>query len=145
MLQQRFDQANSMDRVAAVNEKVGEVKSIMSENIKILLENTDKVEELENKSASLMQQAKVFQKAGRSLKKFYLWQNAKWGAATGGAVTAGVAVITVPAGVAMAGTGAGVGVGLGLAATAGIATGVATTVSRNKKSEDAGSSSSGAR
>ena len=140
MLQQRFDQAKATDRINLLNDKVSEVKGIMNQNIQILLENHDKVEVLENKSASLMQQAKVFQKAGRSLKKFYLWQNAKWGAATGTAVTAGVAVLAVPPMAATMGTGVGVGVGLGVAATAGVGVGVATTVKRNKKDEEASGS-----
>lgn len=140
MLQQRFAQAKATDRINLLNDKVSEVKGIMNQNIQILLENHDKVEVLENKSASLMQQAKVFQKAGRSLKKFYLWQNAKWGAATGTAVTAGVAVLAVPPMAATMGTGVGVGVGLGVAATAGVGVGVATTVNRNKKDEEASGS-----
>ena len=135
MLQQRLEQANAMGKVAAVNDKVNEVKSIMNQNIQILLENHDKVEELENKSAHLAEQANMFRKAGKGLRKFYLWQNAKWGAATGTAVTAGAAVVVTPITAATMGSGVGVGVGLGLAATAGIATGVATTVSRNKKEE----------
>jgi hypothetical protein len=135
MLQQRLEQANSQGKLAMVADKVNEVKGIMNSNIQILLENHEKVEELENKSEMLMQQASVFQKAGKRLRKFYLWQNAKFGAAAGTAVTVGVAVVAVPTISAAAGSGVGAGVGLGLAATAGVSTAVATTVSRNKKDE----------
>ena len=44
MLQQRFEQANSMGRLAMVTDKVGEVKGLMNENIQVLLENHDRVE-----------------------------------------------------------------------------------------------------
>merc|ERR1719378_2012210 len=120
MLLQRLEQANSMGRVAMVTDKVNEVKGIMSDNINVLLENHAKVERLENQSEALMQAANTFKKGTRSIKRFYLMQNAKLGAAAGTAATVGVA--------AAAGTGVGLGVGLGLAATAGVATGVATTV-----------------
>ena len=135
MLQQRMEQANSMGRLARITDKVDEVKGIMNENIQVLLENHDRIEVLENKSAALADQANVFRKAGKQLKRFYLWQNAKFGAAAGTATTAAVAVVAVPTIGAAAGTGVGVGVGLGVAATAGVGVGVATTVSRNKKDE----------
>lgn len=135
MLQQRFEQANSMGKVAAVQDKVSEVKGLMEQNIQVLLENQDRVEVLENKSAALAEQANVFKKGTRALKRFYLWQNAKLGAVAGTATSVGVAVVAVPTIGAAAGTGVGVGVGLGLAATAGVGVGVATTVSKNKQSE----------
>lgn len=138
MLQQRMDQANSMGRLAMVTDKVNEVKGLMSDNIDVLLQNQVKVEHLENESAALMEQASTFKKATTSIKKHYLWMNAKYGAAAGTAVTAGVAVVTVPPLAAAAGTGVGFGVGLGVAATAGIATGVATTISRDKKAKGEG-------
>ena len=136
MVQQRLEQANSMGKLASVTGKVDEVKGIMNENIQVLLENHDRVEVLENKSEELMAQSNVFRKGTRALKRFYLWQNAKLGAAAGTATTAGVAIIAVPTIGAAAGTGVGLGVGLGLAATAGIGVGVATTVTKNKKSEE---------
>lgn len=135
MLLQRLEQANSMGRVAMVTDKVNEVKGIMSDNINVLLENHAKVERLENQSEALMQAANTFKKGTRSIKRFYLMQNAKLGAAAGTAATVGVAAVTVPPIAAAAGTGVGLGVGLGLAATAGVATGVATTVTWNKKKE----------
>lgn len=92
---------------------------------------------LEDRSANLMEQANVFKKATARVRRFYMWQNAKFGAATGTAVTAGVAVVTVPPLAAAMGPGAGVGVGLGVAAAAGVGVGVATGVARNKKSEEA--------
>lgn len=132
-LQQRMEQANSMGRLAMVTDKVNEVKGIMGDNIALLLENQDRVVELENKSADLMQQASVFKKASSSVRKFYMWQNAKFGATVGTAVTAGVAVIAVPPLAAAMGPGAGVGVGLGIAATAGAGVGVATGYVKNEK------------
>lgn len=136
MLQQRMEQANAMGRLGEVNAKVSEVKGLMHQNIQVLLENRDRVEVLENKSEELMQQSNVFKKGSRALKRFYLWQNAKLGAAAGTATTVGVAAVTIPTVGAAAGTGVGVGVGLGLGAAAGVGVGVATTVSRNKKAEE---------
>ena len=106
----------------------------------MLLENHDRVEVLENKSQDLMQQATVFKKTTRSLKRFYLWQNAKLGATAGTATTVAVAAVTIPTVGAAAGTGVGVGVGLGVGAAAGLGVGVATTVSRNRKVERGGGS-----
>lgn len=135
MLMQRMEQANFMGRSALVTDRVNEVKTIMNDNIQVLLDNSAKVEHLEGQSVALMESASVFKKATRNLKSFYMWQNAKFGAAAGTAVTAGVAAVTVPPMVAACGTGVGVGVGLGISATAGVATGVATTYSKNKKAE----------
>lgn len=134
-LQQRMEQANSMGRLAMVTDKVNEVKGIMNGNIELLLENQVKVESLENKSANLLDQSKAFKKATTKIKRFYLWQNAKFGAATGTAVTAGVAVCAVPPLVAAMGPGAGVGVGLGVAAGVGAGVGVATGMVRSKKED----------
>jgi len=146
MLDQRMTAANSQGRVAMISDRVAEVKGIMNDNINVMLENHARIDHLEGQSQQLLQGASQFKKATNKLKRFYLMQNAKFGAAAGTAVTVGTAAVAVPTIGAAAGTGVGWGVGLGIAATAGVATGVATTVSRNKKSsEEAASSSSSAR
>lgn len=135
MLQQRMDQANFLGRTARVSDRVNEVKGIMEDNISVLLDNTARVEHLEGQSVALMESASVFKRATNRVKRHYLMQNAKFGALAGTAVTAVTAAVTVPPLAAAAGSGVGVGVGLGIAGTAGLATGVATTYSRNKRTE----------
>ena len=71
MLQQRREQANSMGKLAMVENRVQEVKGIMSDNIRIMLENQEKAEAMEAKSESLMQQSKMFQKVRSSHARTY--------------------------------------------------------------------------
>ena len=96
MLQQRMEQANSGGKAAMISDQVGEVKELMNENIELMLENQDNLEELRDKSDAMAAASKQFHKGARRVKRFKMTQQAKLGAAAGLAVTAGVAVVTVP-------------------------------------------------
>jgi len=95
-LLQRMEQANSMGKTAMISAKVDEVKAIMHENIELLLDQKDKLEDLDEKASGLAKMSRAFHKQARSAKRFQMWQQAKFGAAVGTAVTVGVAVIVVP-------------------------------------------------
>lgn len=96
MLQQRMEQASSGGKAAMISKHVGEVKEIMNENIELMLDRTEKLDELENKSDAMAAASKQFHKGARQLKRFKVTQQAKLGAAAGLAVTAGVAVVAAP-------------------------------------------------
>ena len=95
-LLQRMEQANSAGRAAMVSSKVDEVKAIMHENVELLLERGEKLDDLEEKAGVLKNMSNAFRKQARSAKRFQLWRQAKLGMVMGTAVTAGVAVVTVP-------------------------------------------------
>jgi vesicle-associated membrane protein 5 len=85
-----------MGRLAMVNEKVDNCKDQMHDNIKLILDNEGKIEELGEKATRMEQASHVFKKRARDIKRFHMWQNAKHGLVVGSLVTAGVAVVTVP-------------------------------------------------
>jgi len=122
-LLQRMEQANSGGKVAMVSEQVNEVKELMSNNIELLLERGQKIEDLEEKATFLGNMSKQFHKGARSARRFQMWQQAKFGMATGTAVTVGVAAVSVPPLVAVMGP-AGWAVGGTLAIGSGAAVGV---------------------
>ncbi len=95
-LQQRMEQANSQGKTAMVSAKVDEVKSIMHDNIELLLDRGQKLDELDEKATALGKMSKMFHKRTRDAKRFQMWQQAKFGIAVGTAVTAGVAVVVAP-------------------------------------------------
>ncbi|KAL1526912.1 hypothetical protein AB1Y20_015603 [Prymnesium parvum] len=104
-LLQRMQQANSGGKLAMVSKQVGEVKELMNSNIELLLENHHKLDELDEKASVMNRMASQFQKRSMQARKFQMWQQAKFGMATGTAVTVGVAVVTVPPLVAVMGPG----------------------------------------
>ena len=122
-LLQRMEQANSCGKVALVSDAVNEVQSIMSNNIELLLDRGQKLDELEEKATYLGKMSQQFHRGARAARRFQMWQQAKFGMATGTAVTVGVAVVTVPPLVAVMGP-AGWAVGGTVAVGAGVATGV---------------------
>ena len=96
VLQQRLEQANSTGRTAMVSQQVDEVKSVMHDNIELLLRRGEDLETLETRTKGLSQLAKHFKTQTTRAKRFQMWQHAKFGAVLGGAVTFGVAVLVVP-------------------------------------------------
>jgi len=89
----------------------------------VLLERGQKLEDLEDKATFLGKMSQQFHKGARSARRFQMWQQAKFGMATGTAVTVGVAAVSVPPLVAAMGP-AGWAVGGSLAVGAGTAVGV---------------------
>lgn len=123
-LLQRMEQANSQGSLAMVSDQVNEVKQMMHSNIELLCDRGEKLEALDEKASAMAKMSQTFRKQARKAKKFHLWQQAKFGMAAGSAVTAGVAVVSIPPLIAAMGPGAGIGVGVGAAVAAGAAVGV---------------------
>lgn len=124
-LLQRMEQANSTGKLAMVSKQVGEVKQLMNSNIELLLENQQKLEDLDEKANLMNKMAVQFKKGSAQARKFQMWQQAKFGMATGTIVTGVVAVATVPPLVAAMGP-AGWAVGGAAAVGTGAATAFAT-------------------
>eukprot|EP00964_Phaeocystis_antarctica_P075073 scaffold46291_cov67-Phaeocystis_antarctica.AAC.2 len=96
VLQQRLEQANATGRTAMVSQQVDEVKSVMHENIELILRRGEDLETLEARGEGLSQLAQHFKAQATKAKRFQMWQHAKFGAVVGGAVTVGVAVLVLP-------------------------------------------------
>ena len=96
VLQQRLEQANSTGSTAMVSQQIDEVKSVMHENIELILRRGEDLETLEARGEGLSQLAQHFKAQATKAKRFQMWQHAKFGAVVGGAVTVGVAVLVLP-------------------------------------------------
>ena len=64
-------------KVAEVQRQVDDVKAVMQENVDVMLQNIDKTEVLEPKTADLAANAKTFHKSSREVKRTMCKQNAK--------------------------------------------------------------------
>jgi len=95
-LLQRMEQASSGGRLAMVSSKVEEVRSIMADNIELLLHRGDQLDALDDKATNMNRMAQAFRRRARDAKRFQLWQQAKFGLVVGTAVTVGVAIVVVP-------------------------------------------------
>ena len=101
-LLQRMEQASSGGRLAMVSSKVDEVRSIMSDNIELLLQRGDQLDGLDEKASNMNRMAHAFRRRARDAKRFQLWQQAKFGLVVGSAITVGVAIVVVPSVLAVA-------------------------------------------
>mmetsp|Transcript_9811 Transcript_9811/g.21855 ORF Transcript_9811/g.21855 Transcript_9811/m.21855 type:complete len:144 (+) Transcript_9811:758-1189(+) len=73
----KYDDPANVDKTKELLGKVEEVKGTMADNIAMILENTDKVEDLAEKSTVLTDQATEFQKKSKQLKKNMWWKDMK--------------------------------------------------------------------
>ncbi|KAL7464575.1 hypothetical protein ACHAXS_004913 [Conticribra weissflogii] len=73
----KFDDSSKVDKAAALNVKVEEVKLQMQDNIASMLKNTEQAESLAERSSQLNEQAHVFQKKSKDLKKQMRCKNIK--------------------------------------------------------------------
>lgn len=74
------DQTNQTDPenpISKINKKIEDVKMVMHENIKLALDNCDKIENIEMKSEELLQQSAVFNKNAKQLKNKMWWSENK--------------------------------------------------------------------
>lgn len=67
----------AVNRVAAVQKQVDDVKSVMVENISKVLERGDRIQLLVDRTEDLQAQAVQFQKQGRQLRSKMWWANVK--------------------------------------------------------------------
>eukprot|EP00753_Platysulcus_tardus_P006735 PLAT14510.1.p2 GENE.PLAT14510.1~~PLAT14510.1.p2 ORF type:complete len:261 (+),score=95.28 PLAT14510.1:67-783(+) len=73
----RYDDPASLDKMSRVMERVEEVKGKMADNISTVLATTERMEDLEDKSAALSSSAAVFKGRATNLKRAMRWRALK--------------------------------------------------------------------
>ena len=66
------------DQLASVQAQVDEVRSVMQQNVRQMLDNVDKAEGLENTSSQLATQARAFNSSARGVRRHLWWQGLKF-------------------------------------------------------------------
>ncbi|EEY58324.1 uncharacterized protein PITG_00979 [Phytophthora infestans T30-4] len=72
-----YDDRTKVDKLSEVMNQVDGVKTVMHNNIQVVLSNTEKMEVVEQKTNDLNEQAKVFRNTGRKLRRQMWWKNVK--------------------------------------------------------------------
>jgi len=73
----KYDDSSKVDKASALNLKVDAVKGQMQDNIAAMLKNTEQAESLAERSNQLNEQANVFQKKSKDLRKQMRCKNIK--------------------------------------------------------------------
>jgi len=73
----KYDDSSKVDKASALNSKVEGVKVQMQDNIAAMLQNTEQAESLAERSNQLNEQANVFQKKSKDLRKQMRCKNIK--------------------------------------------------------------------
>lgn len=73
----KYDNVHELDEVAALQSKVRNVQLTMQENVRVALEGTTKVKQLEESAEELQAQAGVFKRQAHDLRKHMWWKNCK--------------------------------------------------------------------
>lgn len=73
----KYDDSSKVDKASSLNAKVDEVKVQMQDNIAAMLKNTEQAESLAERSNQLNEQANVFQKKSKDLRKQMRCKNIK--------------------------------------------------------------------
>ena len=73
----KYDDSSKVDKASALNIKVDAVKGQMQDNIAAMLKNTEQAESLAERSNQLNEQANVFQKKSKDLRKQMRCKNIK--------------------------------------------------------------------
>ena len=73
----KYDNLSEVDKVSALNSKVESVKLVMMNNIENSLQNTEKIELLNEKAQDLSVQSRIFSDGAKDLKNKMWWKNMK--------------------------------------------------------------------
>lgn len=92
----KYEDPTNVDKASKVLGQVDKVKGTMQGNIANMLKNTEQAESLAEKSDQLNEQASVFKKNTKILKKQMAWKNLKMTLILGGVVVIVLIVILVP-------------------------------------------------
>lgn len=92
----KYDDLNQVDKASSLLGKVDVVKSTMQGNISDMLKNTEKAENLAEKSDQLNEQASVFKKKSTDLRKQMAWKNLKMTLLLGGIIVVILICILAP-------------------------------------------------
>ena len=96
MLRHYMMQVSHLAKYSELENHVENAKERMSKNIELILEREPKLEDLNDEATKLQDMAAVFQKNAEKVQRMKMWQNAKHGMVMGTAITAGIAIVTVP-------------------------------------------------
>merc|ERR1712224_504448 len=80
----------------AVKKQAEAVSAVMADNVKVMLDNQGKLEEVEDKSHALKENAKAFKKSSTELKNQQWWRNIKFTIALAALVIVLIIAIVVP-------------------------------------------------
>mmetsp|Transcript_13151 Transcript_13151/g.18127 ORF Transcript_13151/g.18127 Transcript_13151/m.18127 type:complete len:277 (-) Transcript_13151:113-943(-) len=75
---QRYDDATKVDKTHEIAGKVEEVKETMHQNIAVILQNTEQIESLADRADNLTEQASVFKRNTKNLRKTMKCKNMKY-------------------------------------------------------------------
>jgi hypothetical protein len=89
-------QVPHLAKISAMEKHMEAAREQMSKNIEMLLEREEKIEDLHQDATKLQEMATVFKKKAKHVRRAKMWQDAKHGLIMGTAITAGVAIVTVP-------------------------------------------------
>lgn len=92
----QFDDPTAADKVAAVQKQAEAVSAVMADNVKVMLDNQGKLEDVEDKSHALKENAKAFKKSSTELKNQQWWRNIKFTIALAALVIVLIIAIVVP-------------------------------------------------
>ena len=76
-ISEKYADPSSCDKLTAVQEKIDVVKTTMKDNIQQLLENSEKLEQIETATVHLNEQSKAFQSNSKELRyciKYYFYK-----------------------------------------------------------------------
>ena len=86
------------DQVAAVQQRVDQVRSVMTENVNAMVANIENASNLEAASSDLAAQAQQFQRVSRQARRHFWWQNFRMKLCIGLVMLAFILMICVWAG-----------------------------------------------
>jgi len=92
----KYDDSTKVDKASALNSKVEGVKVQMQDNIAAMLQNTEQAESLAERSNQLNEQANVFQKKSKDLRKQMRCKNIKMTIILVGLVVGILIIVLVP-------------------------------------------------
>merc|ERR1711982_276202 len=93
---QKYADPTKVDKASSLIDKVDQVKSTMSDNIAVMLKNTENAESIAQQSEQLSEQATVFKKKSTDLKKQMWWKNTKMTLMLIGVVVGVILIVVVP-------------------------------------------------
>jgi len=92
----KYDDPENTDHAAKALGKVDAIKGTMASNISSMLENTEKAEDIAEKSELMKEQATVFKKKSNTLKKKMWWKDMKTTIMLVALITTVVLIIVIP-------------------------------------------------
>ena len=90
------DASDATKNSAQLASELDAVNAIMHSNIELLMARQERLEAFGRRTEELSTLSKAFYTQSRNVKRFQMWQEAKWGLALGAAATAGALVIALP-------------------------------------------------